>query len=106
MAVRASALTKAVQPGEALGEERDQRRRRKPDDVEVIALDALDERRAASLNRVPAGASFPFARREIRREVARSQSAERDEGRLRAQLLPRVRAQAEAGDHLVRASRE
>src|SRR5437868_2078176 len=105
-AVSASALTKAVQPGEALDEEPNERRRRKADDVEVVALDPLDERRAASLDRVPAGASFPFAGREVRREVARRQSTEGDERGLRAHLLPCVRAQAQARHDLVSASRE
>src|SRR5437868_3849863 len=105
-AASAIALTKAVQPREALGEERDERRRGETDDVEVVALDALDERGAAPLNRVPAGAAFPLARRELPREVARAQGTEGDERRLRADLLPRRSAQAEAGDDLVRAAGE
>ena len=59
------------------------------DDVQVVALDALDERGAAALDRVAARAALPLARCDVRGEVARRQRTERDERRRRLDDLPR-----------------
>ena len=56
-----AAQPKPYVPGEALGEQADEQRRRQADDVEVVALDPLDEARAEALDRVRAGASLPLA---------------------------------------------
>ena len=59
-------------PGEPLGEQADEQRAGKPDDVQVVALDPLDERRAEPLDRVGAGAPLPLAARQV---VARGRAA-------------------------------
>ena len=71
-------LPEAVGAGEALREEPDEQCGRQADDVQVVALDPLDERRAAALDRVAARASLPLAVREVVRELARRQLAEGD----------------------------
>ncbi len=65
-AVSRGALTAAVATGEARGEERDEQGHRQADDVQVVALDTLDERCAAALNRVGAGAALPLPGRDVR----------------------------------------
>ena len=47
-------------------EERHEQRARQPDDVEVVALDALDEAAAEALDRVRPRAALPLAAREVR----------------------------------------
>ena len=68
----------AVGAREALREDADEQRGRQADDVQVVALDPLDERGAAALDRVAAGASLPLAERQVRGEVARRQGPEGD----------------------------
>ena len=64
---------------------RDEQRAGKPDDVEVVALDPLDEAAAEALDRVRAGASLPLAARDVRARASSSASEpERDVGRARA----------------------
>src|SRR4051794_4867173 len=99
-------LPEAVEPGEPLREQADEERRWQPDDVQVVAVDRLDERGAAALDRVAAGASLPLRLRHVVRDVARVERAERDPRHRVVELLPRVRAQAEPGDDLVRTARE
>ena len=52
-------------------EDGDEERARKPDDVEVVALDALDEAAAEALDRVRAGAPLPLAARDVRGDELR-----------------------------------
>src|ERR671911_1852309 len=98
----AALLAEAVGPGEALGEHADEQRGRKPDDVQVIALDPLDERAAPPLDRVGARPSLPLSVREMARELPRRQLPEGDVRRLVLDHLPARRDQAEAGHHGVR----
>src|SRR3954470_3775443 len=56
----------------------EQRPRRQPDDVEVVALDALDERAAATLDRVAARALLPLAALEVPLDRAVVERAEGD----------------------------
>jgi hypothetical protein len=51
-----------VDAGEAAGEQPNKERRREADDVQVVALDALDEGGARALDRVSAGPSLPLTR--------------------------------------------
>jgi len=83
-----------------------EQRRRQADDVEVVALDPLDESRAPALDRVAACAALPLGARHVPGDVARRQLAEGDERHLAVHLLPRRREQRQAGDDLVRAARE
>ena len=64
----------AVDAGETLGEQPDEQRGREADDVQVVALDPLDERGAEALDRVGAGAALPLAgsRRSARGRAASS----------------------------------
>src|SRR5437773_12420 len=66
-----------VGTGEARREQAHQQRRREADDVQVVALDSLDERGAATLDRVRARAVSPLAGAEIGADVARAERAER-----------------------------
>ena len=72
------------------------------DDVEVVALDPLDESGALPLDRVAARASLPLPARHVPGDVARRQLAERDARHLAVHLLPRRREQRQAGDDFVR----
>src|SRR3954452_3436954 len=81
-----------------------QRPDRQPDDVEVVALDALDQRAAAPLDRVAAGALRPLAAAEVplyRRLVERAERDLRDRRR-RADRAVAV-DERDAADDLVRA---
>ena len=49
-------------------EEREEKRTREPHDVQVVALDPLDEPSAEPLDRVPAGAALPLPALEVRRQ--------------------------------------
>ena len=62
----------AVPAGEALCEDSDEQRSREPYDVEEVAVDPLDERRAEPLDRIGAGAALPLAatRRSARGRAA------------------------------------
>ncbi len=53
---------------------RSERGDRQPDDVEVVAVDALDERAAAALDRVAAGAAAPLARTSTYQSTVASSS--------------------------------
>ena len=46
-------------------EERDEERTGKPDDVEVVTLDPLDEAAAEALDRVGAGTPLPLPARRV-----------------------------------------
>ena len=67
----------AVDAGETLGQQAHEQRGREADDVEVVALDPLDEAAPTALDRVAAGAALPLAVAEVVREVARVERAER-----------------------------
>src|SRR5579862_2373656 len=101
-----SLLAEAVRAGEAGCEQPDEQRHRQADDVEVVALDPLDERRATALDCIAAGSALPLPARDVPRDVARCQLAERDERGLAVHLLPRRRHEREAGDGLVRSAGE
>ena len=75
-------------PAKRSASEPHEQRRRQADDVQVVALDPLDERRAATLDRIAAGASLPLPERDVGREVARRELAERDGRRLVLDELP------------------
>src|SRR5262249_19004464 len=95
-------LPEPVDAREALRQKTHQRRRRKPPDVEVVALDPLDERGADALDRVRARAPLPLSRHDVRRDVA---GVERPEGHARDGVLDRLpagRDEAEPGDDVVR----
>ena len=86
----ATALAEAVRAREALGEQAHEQGAREADDVQVVAVDPLDEAGAEALDRVRAGAALPLARSRRTRRVARR----RARGRSRAStscstLLPR-----------------
>src|SRR5919108_2334170 len=53
-------LAHAVGAGEAVGEEAHEERGGEADDVEIVAVDALDEGGAAALDRIAAGAALPL----------------------------------------------
>ena len=98
----AAGLADAVDARKAFHEQTDEQRHRQPDDVQVVAFDPFDERRAPALDGVGARPPFPLAGRDIRGDVPPRQRPERDERRRRFDYLP-VRAQeAEPGDDRVR----
>src|SRR5436305_1716883 len=85
----------------------DEFRHRQTDHVPEIAVDAVDEGRASPLDRIAAGAALPLARREIRRDLVRVQTAEADPRHGRRGLLVAVaRAQHDAAVDLVRPPRQ
>src|SRR3954452_23124125 len=87
--------------------ELEQRPDREPDDVEVVALDPLDERAAAALDGVAAGALLPLAAAQVPVEHRLVERAERDaRGRRRGADGPVLRDQRHAADDLVRAAAE
>src|SRR5688572_7075069 len=88
----------AVRAREALREEADEQRRRQADDVQVVALDLLDEGGAAALDRIPAGASLPLAVRQVVGELTRRELPEGDARGVVLDDLPARREQAEARD--------
>src|SRR5450759_5236322 len=88
------------------GERRQQGRHRQADDVEVVAVDTLDERRPDSLDSVGAGALAPLAAGDVARDVP---GAERPKGDARdgvRGLGALRRAQVEAAVDLVTAAGE
>src|SRR6266536_2152575 len=97
-----SSSTEPVDPGKTLREEPDEQDGRQSDHIEVVAFDSPDQSSASPLDRVPAGASFPLAGRDVRPELARSQIADRHLGRLVLDVFPAGREQAETRDHRVR----
>src|SRR5919204_2171475 len=91
-----SRLAEAVGPREALRQEADEQGSRQSDDVQVIAVDALDQRRAEPLDRVAARARVPLSASDVVSDVARRHLTERHARDLTATLLPRARQQTEA----------
>src|SRR5689334_11144460 len=87
--------------------ETEQRAHREADDVEVVAVDALDQRAAAALDRVAAGALFPLAALEIPLDHAVVERPERDlrDRGVRAHR-PVLVEERDAADDVVRAARE
>src|SRR5262245_19772050 len=83
----------AVYARQAPGEEPDEQRRGEPDDVQVVALDPLDERGAEALDRVRPRPTLPLAARHVPLDVARAERPERHERRLPPALLPVRRPQ-------------
>src|SRR5438045_2278458 len=76
----------------------------KPRAFAIVAVDALDERGAAALDRVAACAITPFLGRDVEAELAGSQDAKGDVRNRVMQVLPRGRQEAKAGDDLMRLS--
>src|SRR6202035_3277423 len=68
--------TEPVDPGESLREQSDQKRGGQPDDVQIIAFDAADERGAPALDRIAPGAPLPLPDGDVRTELARGQFSE------------------------------
>src|SRR5262245_9568843 len=89
-----------------LGQEPHEQRAWEPDDVEVVALDPLDETRTEPLDRVAAGPVAPLLLADVARNVPRRERPEGHARRLVCDLLPRARQQADPRDDLVRPSRE
>src|SRR5438876_12149964 len=75
---RLYASAEAVHAREALGEQAHQERAGKPDHVQVVAFDALDERGADALDRVRAGSALPLPCPYVRRDIARVERTEPD----------------------------
>src|SRR5207244_2718372 len=96
----------SVKPCKARREQLYEQCGREADDVEVVALDAFDERRAETLDRVAAGAALPLARGDVRGDVPRVERAKGDACRLGVELLPARSDEAEPGDDLVRGAAE
>src|SRR4051794_28357574 len=93
--------------GEQLRHEVDQPLQRQADDVEVVALDALDEHGAGALDGVAAGAALPFAGAHVpvqQRGVRRAETDLGDLDRGVAQLA--VTDDGDRADDLVGASRQ
>src|SRR6185295_1373749 len=88
------------------GQEPYQEGRRKADDVQVVALDPLDEGGSTALDGIRPCPALPLADADVGRQVARVELAEGHPRDLVLDLLPRGREQAQAGDHLVRLPRE
>ena len=99
-------LAEAVCSWEAFRQETDEESGWEADDVQVVTLDALDERRAEALDRVPARAALPLTAAYVVRQVARRQRPERDHGRLAVQLLPRSRPQTQTRHDFVPPTRQ
>src|SRR5512132_2247873 len=99
---RITALAKAIDTGKTLRKQADEKRRRQPDDVQVVAVDPLDERRAEALDRIATRTLPPLFADDVKAELARRQCPKRDARHGVTQLLPRRRQQAEPGDDLVR----
>ncbi len=99
-------LPEAVGTGKALGEQAHEQRRGQPDDVQIVALDPLDEGAAAALDRVGARASLPLAVHHVHRQLTGRQLAKGDEGLLVLDDLPARREQAETRNDCVRPAGE
>ena len=85
---------------------RDEERAREPDDVEVVAVDPLDEAAAEALDRVRAGAALPLPARDVGGDRLCCQKPEGHIGQLVRDDHVLVGAeQAEPGDDGVRAAR-
>src|SRR5262245_10491967 len=88
-------LADAVGARKALRQETDQERGWEADDVQIVALDALDQGRAEPLDRIPARAALPLTAAHVVSQVPGRQHPERDHRCLAVQLLPRARPQTE-----------
>ena len=92
--------------GSAPLEQRDEQRAGEPDDVEVVALDPLDEPAAEPLDRVAAGAPLPLAARDVAPTAASSSGRNVTTVSRVVDHLAGRRDQAEPGQDRVRAARE
>src|SRR3954463_4845775 len=101
-----SGSPESVHAGEALGEEPDEQGGGQADDVQVVALDPLDEGGAAALDGVAARAALPFEGRLVGRQVSRRERPERHRRVLGLDHLPALGEKAQAGDDVVRAARK
>src|SRR6266851_4294230 len=97
-----SRSTEAVYPGKALGEQSDEERSGKPDDVQVVTCDALDQPGPSALDRVAAGAPFPLAGPNVCAQLTWSELPERHLGRLVLDVFPAGRQETEPRDDDVR----
>src|SRR5262245_42491554 len=103
---RSEPLSVREHPGEPLGEKADEKSGGEPHDVQIVALDPLDEGGAGSLDRIAAGAPLPFAQREVGSDLAVGERAEDDRCRLVLDDLPLLGAETQARDDLVRLPRK
>src|SRR5919201_3321192 len=106
MALPTPLSAEAVRAGEVVAEQTDEEGGREADDVEVVPLDARDERRAEALDRVSAGAACPLARRHVRRDVPRRKGPEPDRRDVVLDDLPSRRSETKPRDDLVRLAAE
>src|SRR5437016_6145546 len=79
---------------------------RQPDDVQVVALDPLDEHATAPLDRVAAGAAAPLAGPQIPVHGGLVERVKRDPRDLDRGLRLAVAHEREAADHVVRPAAE
>src|SRR3954451_7479800 len=98
--------TEAVHAGEALREQPYEQRGRQAHDVQVVTLDATDERGAAALDRVAPRSPLPLAERDIGAELPRGQLSELHPSRLVLDVLPGGCEQAEPRDDEMRFAAE
>src|SRR3954451_9446912 len=84
----------------------DERRDGQGDQVEVVALDALDQRRAAALDRVAPGAALPLAEGQVPVDRLVVELAEGDASYLGGGAYAAAPDQPQAADDLVRAARQ
>src|SRR5580765_3530078 len=96
----------AVDAGEALREQPHEQRGRQAHDVEVVTLDATDERSTPALDRIAAGAPLPLPERDIGAELPRGQLSELHPGRLVLDVLPPGCEQTEPRDDEMRLAAE
>src|SRR5688572_27935623 len=87
-------------------EERDEKRARQTDDVEVVAFDPLDETAAEALDRIRAGTALPLPAREIRLDELGRERPEGHSGPLVAHQLEGGAEQAQPRNDGVRATGE
>src|SRR4029079_16990943 len=99
-------LAVAVRPWEALDKQPDKERRWEADDVQVVALDPLDQGTTQALDRIAARSSLPLAAPDVVGQVTCGQRSKRHLRRLAVPLLPGGSPQAEARHDLVRPSRQ
>ena len=92
-------LADSVGAREAVGEHADEEGRGKTDDIEVVALDALDEGGAAALDCIAARSALPLAGAYVLGHVPRRQLPEHDLGLLVLDCLPPRREQTQTGNH-------
>src|SRR5580700_10098733 len=91
----------AVDAGKMPCKEPDEQGTGQADDVQIVAVDPLDETGAETLDRVGAGSPLPLACCQIALDVGGAERAEGDGRRLGVQLLPVGGAEAETRDDLV-----